>query len=133
MTGVLEHARKLTWREFTGIGEAAMVLCRVAFGLRRSNFAELVRRLHLDEKMPAAGAEIGASSAPRALGPPTGAMGDKLPAGFGGHCRPGSPPWVLDSSSNWRAKGWQFAARPRLAGRTFSSRCQGFSAPASCS
>lgn len=58
MTRVLEHAYKLTWREFTGISEAAMVLCRVAFGLRRSNFAELVRRLHLDEKMPAAGAEL---------------------------------------------------------------------------
>ena len=54
MTPLRERARILAWREIAGLSRAALVLCRVAIGLRRHNFAGLLHRLHLDQKMPPA-------------------------------------------------------------------------------
>jgi hypothetical protein len=58
MSGVRERASGLTWREFTGISRAAVALCRVALGLRRHNFTDLLGRLQLNQKLPAASAEL---------------------------------------------------------------------------
>jgi hypothetical protein len=54
MTLLPERARLLTWREIAGLSQATLVLCRVALGLRRGDFADLMRRLRLDQKMPSA-------------------------------------------------------------------------------
>lgn len=54
MTRLLDRVRLLTWREIAGLSQAALVLCRVALGLRRNDFAGLVSRLRLDQKMPPA-------------------------------------------------------------------------------
>lgn len=54
MTQPLHRVRRMTWHEFVGLGQAALVLCRVALGLRRHDFADLVNRLRLDQKMPPA-------------------------------------------------------------------------------
>jgi hypothetical protein len=50
----LDRARLLTWNEIAGLTQAALVLCQVAFGLRRHDFANLMSRLSLDQKMPPA-------------------------------------------------------------------------------
>jgi len=54
MTRLLDRARLLTWSEIAGLSRAAFVLCRVALGLRRHDFADLLSRLCLDQKMPPA-------------------------------------------------------------------------------
>jgi hypothetical protein len=53
-----QSGRRLTWRELYGLGGAAVVLCRVALGLRRHAFPELLRRLRLYERMPPAEAAL---------------------------------------------------------------------------
>jgi hypothetical protein len=54
MIRLLDRARLLTWSEIAGLSQAALVLCRVALGLRRHDFADLLHRLCLDQKMPPA-------------------------------------------------------------------------------
>jgi hypothetical protein len=54
MTFLPERARLLTWREIAGLSQATLVLCRVALGLRRHDFADLLRRLRLNQRMPSA-------------------------------------------------------------------------------
>ena len=54
MNHFVERARRLTWYEIAGLGQAALALCRVALGLRRHDFKELLRRLRLDQRMPLA-------------------------------------------------------------------------------
>ncbi len=53
-----QRVSRLTWRDLSGLGGAAVVLCRVALGLRRHAFPELLRRLQLNEKMPPAEAAL---------------------------------------------------------------------------
>lgn len=51
----LERIRRLTWCDLVGVGQAVVVLCRVALGLRRSTLPELLEGLHIQDEAPTAG------------------------------------------------------------------------------
>ncbi len=55
---IFDRLRRLTWRDAVGMTEAALLLCRVALGLRRKAFPDLLRRLRVNERMPLAEAGL---------------------------------------------------------------------------
>jgi hypothetical protein len=52
MAKAFERIRRFRWRDLVGIGQAAVVLCRVAFGIRWSSFPDLLDELRLRDEVP---------------------------------------------------------------------------------